>query len=165
MKKLFLFMCVLSVLFCTSCKNNNESKPNTTDSSDKFAGKSGKYTCVLETKTQTFSFKGTYNITYIDGYVTKTYTREVMNLSDSDSLDAYEETLKKEYSVYDSIDNYEYSISKSDGKIINNTFIDYENIDLVKLSEISNEEVTHDDLKMSMVLASYKVMGAKCSEE
>ena len=169
MKKLFLLMlCMFSFLFCISCNNNKVEKSSNDNNQtvDKYEGKSGRITCKLETDTQNFGFIGTYNITYEDGYVTETYTREVMNMLDKDSISTYLETLKEEYSKYDDLDYYEYSINSSENKVINNSYIDYKNIDLEALSSISGEEkLEKEDLRVSNILASYKILGAKCEEE
>ena len=83
-----------------------------------------------------------------------------------DSINTYLETLKKEYSKYDNLEHYEYSINSSLNKVINNSYIDYKNIDLEALSSISEEEkFTKEDLKASKILASYKILGAICEEE
>ncbi len=164
MKKLFLLiLCIFSFIFCTSCDNKDDDIESTTD---KYEGKSGKITCKLETNTQEFNFIGTYNITYEDGYVTETYTREVMNMSDNASIDKYIESLKSEYSKYDNLEHYEYSINSSSNKVINNSYIDYKNIDLEDLSRVSGDnKIEKNDLRVSKTLASYKILGAKCEEE
>lgn len=166
MKKLFLLMlCIFSFMFCTSCDDKKDSKVTDRQVKDQYEGKSGKIVCKIDKKTQAFDFMATYNITYDDGYVIETYTREVMNMTDKDSIDNYVEALSKEYSKYDNLEHYKYSINKSADKVINNTYIDYKNIDLSALSSVSGEKkFEREDLKVTKILASYKILGAKCEE-
>lgn len=162
MKKLFLLILLMTfTITCTAC-NQEENKP--TQKVDKYEGKSGKVTCIIETDTQEFALKGTYNITYEDGYVTEAYTREVMNINSEDAVKVYTDRIKEEYKKYDELEHYEYSITSSSGKVINNTFIDYKNLDLDKFSTLSGEVIGKEDLRLSKILASYKILGAKCEE-
>ena len=163
MKKLIIFSAIFLML-CTSCntKENNDNKPERVD---KYEGKSGKITCVVENKTQAFDFKGTYTITYENGYVIDTYTREIMSLDNEDNVKAYVQKLTEEYKKYDGLEHYQYSVNQNGLKIVNNTHIDYKNIDLLNLSETSGQVVTKESLKTSTIVASYKILGAICEEE
>lgn len=163
MKKLFLLILLMTfTITCTACGQEEENNPTTRV--DKYEGKSGKVTCIVENDTQEFDFKGTYNITYDNGYVTETYTREVMNIDGEKAIKNYTDRIKEEYKKYDELEYYEYSITSSNGKVINNTFIDYKNLDLDKFSNLSGEVIDKEDLKLSKILASYKILGAKCEE-
>lgn len=163
MKKLFLLIVFFSLILTTSCNQKEQIEENT-KKVDKYEGKSGKVTCILDKNTQDFDFKGTYNITYDDGYVTEVYTREVININSEEALNSYYEGIKNEYTKYDDLENYEYSITKSEGKVINNTFIDYKKLDLEKFSSISGQKMEKENLKTSQILAYYKILGAKCEE-
>ncbi len=164
MKKLFLLIS-LSLFICTCSACNQEKEENSLSPRvDKYEGKSGDITCIIEKDTQELDFKGTYSITYEEGYVTKVYTREVMNINSVEALNSYADRIKQEYKKYDELEHYEYSISTSSNKVINNTFIDYKQLDLEKFSSISEEKIVKEDLKVSKILASYKILGAKCEE-
>lgn len=161
-ENIFLIFLVIPFILSTACTNDNSNEKTITI--DKYEGKSGKTSCVLEKSTQNFDFKGTYNITFDNGMATYIYSREIVSIKDSSLLDQYEEKLKEEYAPYDSLDYYEYEISKYDQKVISTSSIDYKKIDLDKLSEITNQNFNDDALKLSKIVASYKIMGAKCEE-
>lgn len=161
MKKLFLLiLLVIFTITCTACNQEEKEQLKV----DKYEGKSGKATCIKQTNIQGFDLKGTYNITYENGYVTEVYTREVVNIDSEDAIKTYLDRIKEDYKKYDELEYFEYSITTSSGKVTNNTFIDYKNLDLDKFSNLSGEVIGREDLRLSKILASYKILGAKCEE-
>ena len=164
-KKIWVCMLIVFLFLLTSCSNDKKSDNRIATTKNKYDGKSGTVSCVIEKSTQNLDFKGTYNFNYVDGVVTNAYSREVAKLNGSKLADSYEKQIKKEYLIYNDIDYYVYDISRFEDTITNTSSINYQNIDLSVLSEKTNKTIDADSLKVNNVIASYKIIGAQCTIE
>ena len=164
-KKILILVLGFFALVSTACTEKNSNLDNKiATTKDKYEGKSGSINCVLEEQTQYFNIKATYNIKYNDGKVSTTYTREVVSLKDSETADKYEKEMREEFKKFDNLDYYVYDISKNGSKIVSTSTINYDKADLKELAEKMNKKMEKENLKVSSVISSYKIMGATCEE-
>lgn len=108
-----------------------------------------------------------YNVSYKGNYVTKVKSIEKIISSDSATLEAYKEQLKKTTESVSKIDHYDHDV-KIDGDTLTSTItIDYAKIDTDKLIEtdsslkqlIKNGKVSVKDIK-----TLYNGLGVTCED-
>ena len=99
--------------------------------------------------------------------VDKVVTVEVVSSDNEDTLDYFEEYLKKTYETLNSTyGGYQNTVTKEDGKVVSETTVDYSKMDLeqyVKDNSSMKNYVNKDNkLLVDGVLSTYEALGATC---
>ena len=108
-----------------------------------------------------------YTIYYQGNVVNKVVSLETVTSSDSSILDYFETTLKNTYNQYDqAYGGYVNNISVNDGKLVSETTIDYNEMNLEKYVQDNSvmSNYVNDDNKITVdgIVAIYKATGAVC---
>lgn len=106
-----------------------------------------------------------YKVIYDGDYVKEIETTETIESNDEEYLETIKEANLSTYSLYKSIDYYDYNIVLKNNKLITTTKIDYQNIDydeLLVVNQTTANLIENDNLRVSDIKKSYSQMGIVC---
>lgn len=171
---ILIFSCILIMSGCenqeaaNSVNGTSDAPVIKSNNADINTSGNGKITCTRE------AFAGndvnvdlSYELEYINGYVQTLHSVEKIMSSSNDSLDDYEEAYKKIADNYKGLKYYDINISRTKDTVINDTFINYEKLDMERLLEIEGEEdnvVEDGKVKLETWLDFAEAFGTVCEE-
>jgi len=136
-KKVFVSIIVICIFFLTGCSNdatNNSGNTGlpSTDEQIKNCSRSAEGTDGVTAKSE-------YNIYHIGSYITRIHSIVEVNTNSKVRLNEERLAYEKAFSVYDSLDYYDYNITVNGNTLRIESTIDYKNIDIDKLLKIEGE--------------------------
>lgn len=149
MKRINLGLLFLSTLVLTCACSKNSGTLTCTNKVD-----NGSYTTVMESK-----------INYKDGYVTTLTTKEEITAPTDSAAEDFKVLLENVYIKYNKLEGFTSNVEVKNKTITSITTIDYNNIDLEKLSEIdeSNKAMIEDGkVNIQSIKDNFKNQGATC---
>lgn len=171
---ILIFSCILIMTGCengeaaSSVNGTSDTTVIRSNNDDINTSGSGKLSCTRE------AFAGddvdvdlSYELEYMNGYVQTLHSVEKIVSSSSDSLDEYEEAYEKIADNYKGLKYYDINISRTEDTVVNDTFINYEKIDMKRLLEIEGEEdnvVEDGKVKLETWLGFAEAFGTVCEE-
>lgn len=127
-------------------------------------------TCTLTqtNSTQGYKLENEYKIYGTGKVVDKVVTTETVISDDDEILDYFEEYIDSTYeTMNDNYGGYEYTIKKNNNKLITETTIDYNKMNVKKYVEdnsvMKNYVNSDNKLLISGVTQIYELMGASCN--
>lgn len=154
MKKCLKFLSlIIAVVFISGCGNDKEVTK----------------TCTLTSTNSTNGYKleSVYKI-YGKGKVAdKVVTTETITADNEDDLDYYKEYFEKTYKAVDDVyGGYTINVSIKDNKVISETTIDYNKMDLKKYvkdnSVMKNYVDKNNKMLIDGLISTYEALGATC---
>ena len=151
-KKIIAAICLVGIFFVTGCGNETKT-----------------LTCTIDTNVQDgVDMKSTYKVTYKGDNVSFVESEEKIISEDKKVLETFETAVKNQYSPYDGVEHYDYSVNIDGNTLTSIAKIDYEKIDTDKMIEIDSKNKTlikNGKIKVSDLKAGYEALGATCKEE
>lgn len=104
------------------------------------------------------------------------YTGEILNLliskekiitDNQDTLTEYEDAYKKIASYYEGLEHYDQKVIRTSNSVLNETTINYDEIDIKKLLDIEGEEdniIEDGKAKVDLYIALLKRFGGTCED-
>lgn len=191
-KNKLIIVLVIMLLLMTGCNDKNKSSleqelnknsesssisgtstdsNTTTDSTEKKdidTSGSGKLKCTRDAKAgSNVTVDLNYEIQYKNGNIQVLHSVEEVTSTSSERLDEYEMAYKKIALNYEGLKYYDTNVKRTSNKVINDTTIHYDKIDIEKLLEIEGEEdnvIVNGKAKLSKWLEFAKRFGTKCEE-
>ena len=152
MKKVFIVLGVL-LLLVTGCGKEA----------------AGKMVCTRTTNMNNVEMDLRYEVYYEGNNVNKVQSTEKVISEDAETLQTYQEQVKKIYSSFDNVDHYNYDVSIEGDTLTSTTDIDYTKIDMDQLLKIDSsiEQFLNDNGKIDLdkITQVYEQTGATCSKE
>ena len=124
----------------------------------------GKLICNYKNNSEVMISSLNYKMDFKLKNVTKLETQEVIESKDKKLIKTYKESLEEIAKKYDSLKYYKTKITEEENKLIVNTTIEYQKIDMKKYLEIEGEKtyIKHNKLKVDLLKEIYEKNGAKC---
>ncbi len=152
MKKVFIVLGVL-LLLVTGCGKEA----------------AGKMVCTRTTNMNNVEMDLRYEVYYEGNNVNKVQSTEKVISEDAETLQTYQEQVKKIYSSFDNVDHYNYDVSIEGDTLTSTTDFDYTKIDMDQLLKIDSsiEQFLNDNGKIDLdkITQVYEQTGATCSKE
>lgn len=152
-KKIIVAICLVGLLCVTGC-GKEETKT---------------LTCTIDTNVQAgVDMKSTYKVSYKGDNVTLVESEEKIISEDKKVLETYETAVKSQYSPYEGVEHYDYSVNIDGDTLTSTAKIDYEKVDTDKLIEIDSNNknaIKNGKVKVKDLKAGYEQLGATCKEE
>lgn len=152
MKKVFIVLGVL-LLLVTGCGKEA----------------AGKMVCTRTTNMNNVEMDLRYEVYYEGNNVNKVQSTEKVISEDAETLQTYQEQVKKIYSSFDNVDHYNYDVSIEGDTLTSTTDIDYTKIDMDQLLKMDSsiEQFLNDNGKIDLdkITQVYEQTGATCSKE
>lgn len=163
-KIIFLLLLTLVVGGCTKKTESGIEVKSSTD----LSGKHGVLHCSRGATVTNGVADLSYDITYSDGYITKMHSKEIVSSTDKQVLDTYENAYKNSFKPYENLQYYDNNITRSSDKVISDTVIQYDKVDMDALSAIENSEysvIKNGKISVNDWLEFAEKFGTKCSEQ
>ncbi len=144
---------VVAIIFISGCGNDKEfTKTCTLTSNDTVNG---------------YKLEAEYKVYGKGKTVDKVVTTETVISDDQERLDSYEEYFKEAYSsVNELYGGYTNNVTNKDGKVISETTIDYNKMDMEQYvkdnSAMKNYVDKNNKLLLEGIIATYEALGATC---
>lgn len=156
-KKLFGILCCCFMLLLVGCGSKSAELKTT------------KCTLTKNDVVNGYKLESTYEISYSNDSVKKVHSIEKVISESSEILDQFETTLNNTYSTMNNTyGGYTYEVKKSDDNVTSDVTIDYEKVDLDKLSkdDSSISAIINDDKEISKekLQSMYESLSATCEE-
>ena len=151
-KALIIILTFLFVLGCSA------------DKTDEYAGK-GELNCSREGSIEDGEVVLKYNLTYKNGNIIKLTSIEEVISDDQNILTEYENAYKNIFKVYDNLEHFENTITRTKTSVTSKTVIDYDKINIGKLLEIEGEEnniIENNKAKVEKWMELAKKFGTTC---
>lgn len=153
-KSVKILSLLIAIILMSGCSGNNKEFVKT---------------CTLTSTDSTNGYKleSEYKVYGKGKIVNKVVTVETVTSDDEEIIEYFEENLKKSYeSANETYGGYTNKVTKTDGKVISETTIDYNKMDLeqyVKDNSIMNNFVDKNNKMLADgVISLYETMGATC---
>ncbi len=127
-------------------------------------GKEQSLTCTRTMTQGGMKYDLSYKINYKGKYVTDVETVEKMT-GDKDTLEVMKTTLENTYATYNEIEHFNNKVEIVDEELVSTTTIDYENIDVDKLTELDSKNAslfTKGKVELETLKKNYEATGAIC---
>ena len=162
MKKLLIFVCLLSIAICSGCESETSLEKSVTKEKGEKVLK-----CTRKVSNEdNFTADIRYNIYYKGDYVTKTVSIEKVTSDDKDTLKSYKDAYENVFKNYKDIDYYDNKVEQNGNTVSSVTVINYNKVDVNKIIELEGKEdnIFDDDLKVKKdtLVSFYKKYGVVC---
>lgn len=168
MKKYFRILLVLLVaILLVGCSSDSEKDNDNNVDTGNEETVIKKCTLNQDNSAQGYALNSTYEIYAKGQVVEKVITKEVVNSSDQDILNYFEEQLKKTYDTASAAyGGYKYSVVKDTDSVTSDVEINYSKMDMDKFVKdtpsMSNYLNAKNQMTLSGITMLYKSLGATC---
>lgn len=124
----------------------------------------GELHCSYKNNTNTMINSFDYNLSFKHKNVTKLETKEIIESEDEELLNTYKESVEMISDKYKDLDFYDTKITQNNNKLIVETKIDYNKIDMKKYNQIEGEKsyIKNNKLNVDKMKEIYEKNGATC---
>lgn len=125
----------------------------------------GRLVCKYNNQSDIMESSYTYNMVFKMKNVTRFETEEIIESLDQELLKTYQTSLNELSKEYKKLKYYNVDISIKNNKLIVNTIVDYDKIDMNKYLKIEGEKtyIKNKKLKIDSIRKIYEKNGAKCT--
>ena len=122
--------------------------------------------CTYTNSNDIYYIETKYKVKYKNDKVLSLYTKEVIMSDDDNMLKEYKSTLDLVYSKYNELKYYNNNMRIEDNKLISETKVNYEKIDIeefLKVDESNINIVRNKQVSLKKIRKIYKENGARCT--